>query len=220
MAQRRHHYEQAFEAYVRQERIPYVAVNEAKKALLPASTPLRIEQDEPGADAETLKSFDFVVYGRGLNLLTEIKGRRLAPRAKGRPANQPSSRPVTTRRLESWVNADDVRSMLHWQGLFGPEFRAVFVFLYWCDELPADGLFEEIIECRGRWYALRAVAVDEYARAMRVRSPRWGTVHVDAATFQRISHPFRGTLSSASGPLGGTSGGVGQPAPVLEPLGL
>lgn len=56
MAQRRHHYEQAFEAYVRQERIPYVAVNEAKKALLPASTPLRIEQDEPGADAETLKS--------------------------------------------------------------------------------------------------------------------------------------------------------------------
>lgn len=56
MAQRRHHYEQAFEAYVRQERIPYVAVNEAKKALLPASTQRRIEQDEPGEDAETLKS--------------------------------------------------------------------------------------------------------------------------------------------------------------------
>ena len=217
MAQRRHHYEQAFEAYVRQERIPYVAVNEARKALLPASTPLRIGA---GGDAETLKSFDFVVYGRGLNLLTEIKGRRLAPRSKGRAAHQPSARPVTTRRLESWVNADDVRSMLHWQELFGPEFRAVFVFLYWCDELPADGLFEEIIECRGRWYALRAVAVDEYARAMRVRSPRWGTVHIDSATFQRISHPFRGALSSSSGPLGQGAGGVGLPAPVLEPLGL
>lgn len=210
MAQRRHHYEQAFEAYVRQERIPYVAVNEAKKALLPAETPLRFEADGP--DSATLKSFDFVVYGRGLNLLTEIKGRRLAPRATGRP--------LSARRLESWVNADDVRSMLHWQELFGPEFRAVFVFLYWCDELPADGLFEEIIECRGRWYALRAVAVDEYARAMRVRSPRWGTVHVDNATFQRISHPFRGALSSSSGPLGQSAGGVGLPAPVLEPLGL
>ena len=215
MAQRRHHYEQAFEAYVRQERIPYVAVNEARKALLPASTPRRSGPTEHGEDDATLKSFDFVVYGRGLNLLAEIKGRRLAPRS-----SRQSGRPVSTRRLESWVNAEDVRSMLHWQALFGPEFRAVFVFLYWCDELPADGLFEEIVECRGRWYALRAVAVDDYARAMRVRSPRWGTVHIDSATFHRISHPFRGTLSAASGSLGHPCGDVGEPAPALEPLGV
>ena len=37
MAQRRHHYEAAFEGYLRQRRIPYVAVDEAKKSLLPGS---------------------------------------------------------------------------------------------------------------------------------------------------------------------------------------
>lgn len=218
MAQRRHHYEQAFEAYVRQERIPYVAVNEARKALLPAGANLRLEPDDPesGMHGQSLKSFDFVVYGSGLNLLAEIKGRRLTPRS-----NRASQIRPNARRLESWVNADDVRSMLHWQTLFGPEFRAVFIFLYWCDELPADGLFEEVVEHRGRWYALRAVAVDEYARVMRVRSQRWGTVHIDGGTFQRISHPFRGSLSSNTGPFGnGTETGVGYPVPALEPIGV
>ena len=209
MAQRRHHYEQAFEAFLRDERIPYVAVNEAKKALLPAGAQLRFEPAEPeSGPGQSLKSFDFVVYGSGLNLLVEVKGRKLGARGRGGGQGRP------TRRLESWVNGEDVRSMQAWARLFGPEFRAVFLFIYWCDELPADGLFEEILEHRGRWYALRAVSVDEYARAMRVRSPRWGTVHVDGATFARISHPFRGSASE-----GGLWSGVGTPAPALEPIG-
>src|SRR5688572_22372104 len=37
MAQRRFHYEQAFEHFLRANRVPYVAVDEAKKALMPAS---------------------------------------------------------------------------------------------------------------------------------------------------------------------------------------
>ena len=35
MAQRRFHYVQAFEHYLRANRIPYVAVDEAKKSLIP-----------------------------------------------------------------------------------------------------------------------------------------------------------------------------------------
>ena len=215
MAQRRHHYEQAFEAFLREERIPYVSVNEAKKALLPAGATLRLEPADPeaGPPARSLKNFDFVIYGSGCNLLAEIKGRKLAPRAATSSRTRSTSPP---RRLESWVAAEDVHSMQAWQRLFGPEFRAVFIFLYWCDELPADGLFEEIVEHRGRWYALRAVSVEEYARVMRVRSPRWGTVHVDTASFARISHPFRGSLSTPGGSL---AGGVGQPPPALEPIG-
>ena len=215
MAQRRHHYEQAFEAFLREERIPYVSVNEAKKALLPAGATFRLEPADPdaGPPARSLKNFDFVVYGSGCNLLVEIKGRKLAHRAS---VGSRGHSPRAPRRLESWVAAEDVRSMQAWQSLFGPEFRAVFIFLYWCDELPADGLFEEIVEHRGRWYALRAVAVEEYAQVMRVRSPRWGTVHVDTASFAQISHPFRGSLSTPGRP---PAGGVGQPPPALEPIG-
>lgn len=213
MAQRRHHYEAAFEWFLRDQRIPYVAVDEAKKALLPLGASLRAEAADPdsGVPAQSLKSFDFVVYGSGLNLLVEVKGRKFVSRSRKAPQARPAGL-----RLESWVNSEDVRSMQAWQQLFGPEFRAAFIFLYWCDELPADGLFEEIVEHRGRWYALRAVMVDEYAESMRVRSPRWGTVHVDIATFRRISHPFRGSASLREGR---PAGGVGLPTPVLEPIG-
>lgn len=213
MAQRRHHYEAAFEWFLRDQRIPYVAVDEAKKALLPLGASLRAEAADPesGGPDQSLKSFDFVVYGSGLNLLVEVKGRKFVSRSRKSPQARAAGL-----RLESWVNSEDVRSMQAWQRLFGPEFRAAFIFLYWCDDLPADGLFEEIVEHRGRWYALRAVMVDEYAESMRVRSPRWGTVHIDSATFRRISHPFRGSASLRDG---GPAGGVGLPTPVLEPIG-
>lgn len=58
---RHNHYELAFEAYLRQRRQPYVAVNEQKRALM--------------AD-EDLKSLDFIVSVPGRqNLLIDIKGR-------------------------------------------------------------------------------------------------------------------------------------------------
>ncbi len=103
MAQRRHHYERAFEEYLRTRRIPYVAVDEARKALLPDNAPLRlnpppgVEPDNDRPDAMALKSFDFVIYGwdwsgRGgtgsaggtdSNLLLDVKGRRVvAPRRR------------------------------------------------------------------------------------------------------------------------------------------
>ena len=49
VAQRRFHYEQAFEHYLRANRIPYVAVDEAKKSLI-----------SPGHGSGCIKSFDFV----------------------------------------------------------------------------------------------------------------------------------------------------------------
>lgn len=181
MANRRHHYERAFEAYLRARRIPYVSVDEAKKALMPDGAPLAAPDAKADAP-RSLKSFDFVVYGDGENHLIDVKGRRAPSR---RRAN-------TTARLESWVTAEDVRSLRIWQGLFGEGFRAGFVFVYWCPEQPPDALYQELIEHCGRWYAMRAVTLDEYEASMRVRSQRWGTVHLPAATFERISRPFCG----------------------------
>ena len=232
MAQRRHHYEQAFEAYLRNQRMPYVAVNEARKALLPPGAKFRLEPTDPAScnHAQSLKSFDFVVYGQEMNLLVEVKGRRVSVRSPSARARRPG-----LNRLESWVNAEDVSALQAWQSLFGPGFRAVFVFLYWCEDLPADGLFEEVLEHHDRWYALRVVDVDAYAKVMRVRSQRWGTVHVDATSFARISHPFCSTYfrelapdtqsASASGfreikdSGAGTGAGVGVAVPAMEPLG-
>lgn len=197
MAQRRHHYELAFEQYLRTRRIPYVAVDEARKALLPEDAPTRLAL--PGADGTagtSLKSFDFVIYGAGSNLLVEVKGRRVIRRTRRSRAEvlgvDVPVRParVSRSRLETWVTLDDVRSLMQWQTLFGGGFEGAFVFVYWCDEQPPDGLFQEVFEHRGRWYALRGVLLDLYQRAMKTRSPRWGTVHVAPAVFERISQPF------------------------------
>jgi hypothetical protein len=168
--QRRHHYEQAFEEYLRARRIPYVAVDEARKALLPAPRLARSEQTPEGAIP--LKSFDFVIYGEHGNLLAEIKGRRVGGR------------------LESWVTQDDVDALTTWERLFGSGFAAAFVFIYWCEEQPPAPLFEELFEHRGRWYAVRVVTVADYAAAMRLRSTKWRTVHLSTADFERMSRPL------------------------------
>ncbi|MBS0195247.1 MAG: HYExAFE family protein [Planctomycetes bacterium] len=190
MAQRRHHYEQAFEAYLRRRRIPYVAVDEAKKALLPGR-----EQRVAGGGDEplpALKSFDFVIYGQGGNLLAEVKGRR-----------------ASGSRLECWVTRDDVESLSRWERLFGPEFQAAFVFVYWCEQQPPDALFQEVFEHQGRWYALRSVPVRDYARSMKPRSLRWGTLDLPREAYERISAPFAPSASRL---------GIGDAAPMLEAL--
>lgn len=178
--QRRHHYEQAFEAYLRRRRIPYVAVDEAKKALLPPSGTVR---DEHGV---ALKSFDFVIYGESSNLLVECKGRRVLPRV----GRCDAARPPKPARLECWVTREDVDSLVRWERLFGGSFAAAFVFVYWCDELPPDALFEEIFEFGGRWYAIRCVRLSDYREFMRVRSAKWGTVDLPQPVFDRVSGPL------------------------------
>ena len=95
MAQRSNHYEAAFEAFIRSIRVPCVAVDEAKRALV-------------GDDA--LKNPDFLLYPRfGPNLVVEVKGKR-AKNTRGR------------RDWENWVTTDDLDSLVRWQTMFGAGF--------------------------------------------------------------------------------------------------
>lgn len=215
MAQRRHHYERAFEHYLRTTRVPYVAVDEARKALLPEGA--RLELTAPDADGRpaALKSFDFVVYGESTNLLVEIKGRKIPRRPTRTGVQAPGGR------LECWAGRDDISALSVWQGLFGPGFDAVLVFVYWCDAPPPDGLFQEVFSYQGRWYAVRAIGLADYAGAMKTRSPKWGTVDLPAPAFERLSHPFapaRGHAEPDRSTAWAPDAGPGTPA--LEPLGF
>ena len=198
MANRRHHYERAFESYLRATRTPYVSVNEARRALLPEKADLSVVVSGAGAgDGETqsLKSFDFVIYGEPANLLIEVKGRQI-----GRSGDRS---PATVGRLENWVTGDDVVALQRWQSLFNGRsaegssravFRGAFVFLYLCAVQPPDALFQEIFEFEQRWYALRMVPIDAYAERMGVRSPKWGTVHLSRPDFEAVSEPLSAGL--------------------------
>jgi hypothetical protein len=189
MAQRRFHYEQAFEHYLRANRIPYVAVDEAKKSLLPSTksgvspAPLK------------LKSFDFVVYAADRNLLVDVKGRMFGS------ASAKTS--LSNRRMESWVTIDDVEGLQKWQELFGGDFEATFVFAYCLRQQPPDALFEECFSFGGKWYALRELPLAAYQREMVARSAKWKTVHIPTEAFNRISRPFSARAAGvAQGPDG------------------
>jgi hypothetical protein len=156
------HYEAAFEDYLRSRRLPYVAVDETRRALF--------------AEAK-LKSLDFIVYAPcGPNLLVDVKGRRF-PGSGGR-------------RWENWSTADDVQSLGQWQDVFGHGFRSLLVFVYWLvDGAPAEG-FETVHRFRDNVYGLVGIWLDQYRRRARVRSPKWRTVSVPARDFQQAIAPL------------------------------
>ena len=177
MANRRFHYDRAFEHYLRANAIPYVAVDEAKRALAPGS-------ETPGQLTGTktkLKSFDFVVYSNsGCNLLVDVKGRKHSGK--------------TGRSFQNWVTNDDVKCLRKWQGIFGDDFDPAFAFLFWCDAQPPDALFHEVFEYNERWYAVLAVRLADYAEHMRPRSAKWDTVSIPARAFDQVSLPLKDLL--------------------------
>ena len=165
MADRTVHYEAAFEAFLREKAIPYVPVDEAKRALF--------------ANAK-LKSFDFVVYSKnGPNLLIDVKGRQLRDR---------SSR----KGFETWATERDINDLMQWQQVFGEGFKGVLAFVYWIDPplAPEAGMFEH----RGRWYLLMGIDLGEYRNAMRRRSVKWETVALPAEEFRSLARPLESWL--------------------------
>ena len=175
MANRRFHYDRAFEHYLRANAIAYVAVDEAKRAL----TSDRRDQVLP----TKLKSFDFVVYSEnGSNLLIDVKGRKHAGN--------------TGRSFQNWVTRDDVESLAKWSEIFGNDFEPAFAFLFWCDAQPPDALFHEVFEYGDRWYAVLAIKLSDYTPQMRDRSAKWDTVSIPAKTFTEYSGPLMELLRS------------------------
>ena len=180
MAQRRFHYDAAFEHYLRANAIPYVAVDEAKRALTGGRAAAMKGR------AGGLKSFDFVVYREaGPNLLIDVKGRKHAGR--------------TGRAMQNWVTRDDVTSLNKWAEIFGEGFVPAFAFLFWCDRQPPDALFLDVYQHGERWYAVLAVTLDDYARHMKDRSAKWDTVSVPAADFDRIARPMGAVMGERKG---------------------
>ena len=160
-------YEAAFEVFLREQGLCYVAVDEARRAVL---------GDVP------VKNLDFIVLGpTGARLLVDVKGRQFP----GGPAERP--RYV----WESWATQEDVNGLTHWQALFGLDYLPLFVFMY--RVLPTVTLDEtpDVWRYKDEVYLFRAVALDDYRKNMHVRSPKWGTVGLPKGKFEEIARPFR-----------------------------
>ena len=166
MAHRDNHYEAAFEDYLRAKGWPYVAVDEAKKAIFASAA---------------LKSFDFVVYSsRGPNLIVDVKGRKFPDGIGGRGKG-------ASHVWENWITRQDVEGLGQWQEVFGSAFVAMLVFAYWLQGPPQRSPFADVHVFRQRHYAFLGVPLAAYMAAARPRSQRWQTVAVPAAAFARLA---------------------------------
>lgn len=165
MAIRSNHYDVAFEQYLRHCTVPYVAVDETRRALVQHAS---------------LKSFDFIVQsGRGRNLLVDVKGRRF-----------PYQTVSGHRKWENWATQDDLDSLRRWESVFGPEFRALLVFAYHLVDTRCTDELDGRFVYRQRTYSFYGVWADRYREAMRTRSPSWETVSLPSRIYSRLRAPL------------------------------
>ena len=162
MAHRNIHYEAAFEDYLRARGWPYVAVDEAKKAIFAGAS---------------IKSFDFLVYSAsGPNLLADVKGRKFPDAVTG-------ARRGASKAWENWITRQDVQGLQEWEKVFGPDFIGVLVFAYWLQGPPAEAPFDDVHAFRERFYAFVGIPSATYVAMARPRSARWQTITVPSRQF-------------------------------------
>jgi hypothetical protein len=162
MANRDNHYEAAFEAWLRQRRVPYVAVDEARRSRFPGGS---------------IKSLDFIVSPPGgLSWLVDVKGRRFGAGD-------------SKQYWKNWSTRDDLVSLARWERWFGERFGSLFVFAYNVvgdrSPLPAERLFE----FRDGVYAFVGIRLREYTMHARPISAKWGTLAMPTAHFRRLAAP-------------------------------
>jgi hypothetical protein len=161
-------YEAAFEAYLQERRLCYVAVHEGRRTFVGESR---------------VKNLDFIVHGEsGLGLLVDVKGRRYQAGKSGKPR----------RAWQCWSTQDDIDGLERWQEVFGDGYSGLLVFVYLLgdDDTPPQE-FGDVFSWRGHRYLMRAVTVEDYRRHLRIRSPRWQTVHLSSDHFRAVARPFR-----------------------------
>ncbi|MGL6074873.1 MAG: HYExAFE family protein [Fimbriiglobus sp.] len=164
---RSNHYEVAFEAYLRDREIAFVAVDEAKRSTL---------------GDELVKSLDFIIVGpESSRLVVDVKGRRF-----------PGGKATAPRKVwQNWAEQEDISGLIRWATHFGPDFRGVLAFVYEIVppfEVPHDT--PDLYLFKDKQYLMRAIPALEYQKEMRPRSRRWGTVHLPTSAFRDLVRPF------------------------------
>jgi len=164
---RDNHYETAFEEFLRQRKVAYVAVDESRRSLLPEAS---------------LKSLDFIVStASGSTWLVDVKGRRF-------PSGEQKQY------WKNWSTRDDLVSLSRWEKVFGDRFEGLFVFAYNIHGDRSPLPVEQLFEFRGGLYGFVAIRLGHYAAHARQISPRWDTVAMPVEQFRQLAQPLETLL--------------------------
>jgi hypothetical protein len=163
------HYERAFESWLIDNHIRYVAVDEQKRA-------------EFGLCK--FKSFDFLLYPRNQQaVIAEVKGRVFKGTSFAELAG-----------FECWVTAEDIDGLTKWQEVFGQGHTAIFVFAYKIENIDVDFDGREVYDFDANRYMFFALKLDDYREFMKRRSPKWQTVTLPADKFRRCAVQMQNLL--------------------------
>jgi len=153
-------YERAFENWLKDSRIQYIAIDDHKKAVFARCK---------------IKSFDFLLYPRsGRTIIAEVKGRKFRGTSFAK---------LTA--LECWVTTEDVDGLARWQQIFGPGHQAVFVFAYGAENIDVDFDGRPVYEFDENRFIFFCIKLDDYRSFMKRRSPKWQTVTLPADKFRQ-----------------------------------
>ena len=162
-------YEQAFENWLIDNHVQYVAVDQQKRRIFARSK---------------IKSFDFLLYpSNSQPVIAEVKGRKFKGKSLAALAG-----------LECWVTMEDVRGLIRWEQVFADGFEAVFIFVYEFENVDVETDGRDVYDFEQGCYMFYAVRLDDYREFMKVRSPKWQTVTLPAAKFRKFSIPVRELL--------------------------
>ena len=162
MAKRDNDYEAAFEEYLRARQLPYIAVDETKRALL---------------GDRSLKSLDVIVSTPlGCSWLVDVKGRRF---------------PAGTQKQywKNWSTRDDLRSLTAWQRLFGAASRGLLVFAYDVIGDQAPLAARQLFAYHDKLYGFVGIELDQYAAFSRPLSKAWDTLAIPTKQFRAAAAP-------------------------------
>ena len=153
------HYEKAFEDWLKDNRIQYLAVDQQKRTAFSKSK---------------IKSFDFLFYTSDKRAyIAEIKGRKF------------TSKTFTAfGSLPNWVTIDDIQGLENWVKIFGEKYRGLFVFVYNLKNIDVDTDGREIFEFGHGRYVFVAVELSDYCKGQTLRSKKWKTVHLPAEYYK------------------------------------
>jgi hypothetical protein len=155
-------YERAFENWLIDNHIQYIAVDEHKRAAFAR---------------HKIKSFDFLLYPRtGQIIIAEVKGRKF----KGTSFAHLTG-------IECWVTTEDVDGLAQWREVFGPGHQAIFVFVYSVEKIDVDFDGKPVFEYDADPYVLFCIKLDDYRSFMKRRSPKWQTVTLPADKFRQCA---------------------------------
>jgi hypothetical protein len=177
MAKRDNHYDVAFEAYLRDRQIPYVAVDEARRS--PGGS-------DSAAGQSTLKSLDFIVSPREtpVSWLVDVKGRHF-------PAGR------RKQYWRNWTTADELHSLARWESLFGQQFAALLVFAYLVLDDVSPLPPEQLFAFRDKLYGFVGIRPHHYLALGRVISPKWNTLAVPGNQFRQLARPVHEFFAAA-----------------------